>query len=210
MTKEPINVNISVDTKNAFWNQTTLACELLFETADFHRKITDLKATIEELTSFERELFFHEHPLHLAAKISEVNSISDTQVKTFFQLVEEKRKIHNLTTKLEELTIQDAVELTKALEAEKVSRKKNISGSDTKKRIGEKKMFSLLLRSFEDNEDTIKVIREITRLSQKEVKVLINKPNAKIYSSLSEIKAQKIKQDLEEAGIVVKLMIAEA
>lgn len=114
---------------------------------------------------------------------------------------------------LGQMPVMDLVELISELESEwGVSSVAPIpvavapGASDSGAGVEEKTEFDVVMTSFGDNKvSVIKTVRAITSIGLKEAKELVEGTPAVIKGSVDKEEAEKIKQQMEEAGAKVEL-----
>jgi large subunit ribosomal protein L7/L12 len=121
-------------------------------------------------------------------------------------------KVAEIVEKIKELSLLEASELKKALEAEfGVSAAAPVmvaaaGGGGETAVVEEKTEFDLILTSFGDKKiNVIKVVRAHTGLGLKEAKDLVDKVPSPVKEGISKDEAEKIKKEFEEAGATVEL-----
>lgn len=121
-------------------------------------------------------------------------------------------KVAEIVEKIKELSLLEASELKKALEAEfGVSAAAPVmvaaAGVGGETAVAEEKTeFDLILTSFGDKKiNVIKVVRAHTGLGLKEAKDLVDKVPSPVKEGISKDEAEKIKKEFEEAGATVEL-----
>lgn len=122
-------------------------------------------------------------------------------------------KVNEIVEKIKELTLVEASELKTALEEEfGVSAAPVMMGgggaapAEAAEQEEEKTEFDVVLNSFGDKKiNVIKVVRAHTGLGLKEAKELVDSVPKPIKEGAPKEDAEKMKQELEEAGASVEL-----
>jgi len=122
-------------------------------------------------------------------------------------------KIQEIVDKIKELTLVEASELKTALEDEfGVSAAAPVvmgavaGGAADAVAEEEKTEFDVILSSFGEKKiNVIKVVRSHTGLGLKEAKELVDNAPKPVKEGVSKEEAEKVKQDLEEAGATVEI-----
>jgi large subunit ribosomal protein L7/L12 len=122
-------------------------------------------------------------------------------------------KVNEIVEKIKELTLVEASELKTALEEEfGVSAAPVMVGggggapAEAAAQEEEKTEFDVILNSFGDKKiNVIKVVRAHTGLGLKEAKELVDSVPKPIKEGAPKEDAEKMKQELEEAGATVEL-----
>lgn len=122
-------------------------------------------------------------------------------------------KVTEIVEKIKELTLVEASELKTALEDEfgvTAAAPVAIAGAPAAggdaPAVEEKTEFDVILTSFGDKKiNVIKVVRAHTGLGLKEAKELVDSVPKPVKEAIAKEEAEKIKQELEEAGAAVEL-----
>lgn len=123
-------------------------------------------------------------------------------------------KVAEIVEKIKELTLVEASELKTALEDEfgvtaaaPVAIAGAVAGGGAEAAQEEEKTeFDVVLTSFGDKKiNVIKVVRAHTGLGLKEAKELVDSVPKPVKEAIPKEEAEKIKQELEEAGAAVEL-----
>ncbi len=123
-------------------------------------------------------------------------------------------KVTEIVEKIKELTLVEASELKTALEDEfgvtaaaPVAIAGAVAGGGAEAAQEEEKTeFNVVLTSFGDKKiNVIKVVRAHTGLGLKEAKELVDSVPKPVKEGVAKEEAEKIKQELEEAGAAVEL-----
>ncbi len=121
-------------------------------------------------------------------------------------------KIQEIVDKIKELTLVEASELKTALEEEfgvsaaaPVIMGGAVAGGEAAAEE-EKTEFDVILSSFGEKKiNVIKAVRSHTGLGLKEAKELVDNAPKPVKEGVSKEEAEKVKQDLEEAGATVEI-----
>jgi len=121
-------------------------------------------------------------------------------------------KIQEIVDKIKELTLVEASELKTALEEEfGVSAAAPVvmgavAGGADAAAEEEQTEFDVILASFGEKKiNVIKVVRSHTGLGLKEAKELVDNAPKPVKEGVSKEEAEKVKQELEEAGATVEI-----
>ncbi|NWF49370.1 MAG: 50S ribosomal protein L7/L12 [Ignavibacteriaceae bacterium] len=123
-------------------------------------------------------------------------------------------KVTALVEKIKELTLVEAAELKKALEAEfgvtaaapVVMAGGPVAGGGDSAPVEEKTEFDVILVSAGEKKiNVIKVVRAHTGLGLKEAKDLVDTAPKPVKEGISKDEAQKLKKEFEEAGATVEI-----
>ncbi|MGD8779028.1 MAG: 50S ribosomal protein L7/L12 [Ignavibacteria bacterium] len=123
-------------------------------------------------------------------------------------------KVTEIVEKIKELTLVEASELKTALEDEfgvtaaaPVAIAGAVAGAAAEAAQEEEKTeFDVILTSFGDKKiNVIKVVRAHTGLGLKEAKELVDSVPKPVKEGIPKEEAEKVKQELEEAGAAVEL-----
>jgi large subunit ribosomal protein L7/L12 len=123
-------------------------------------------------------------------------------------------KVAEIVEKIKELTLVEASELKTALEDEfgvtaaaPVAIAGAVAGAAAEAAQEEEKTeFDVILTSFGDKKiNVIKVVRAHTGLGLKEAKELVDSVPKPVKEGIPKEEAEKVKQELEEAGAAVEL-----
>lgn len=120
-------------------------------------------------------------------------------------------KITEIVEKIKELTLVEASELKTALEEEfGVSAAAPVvmggAAAPADAAVEEKTEFDVILSSFGEKKiNVIKVVRTHTGLGLKEAKELVDTCPNPVKEGVSKDEAEKVKQELEEAGATIEI-----
>jgi large subunit ribosomal protein L7/L12 len=121
--------------------------------------------------------------------------------------------LESLVEELSKLTVLEAAELVKALEAKwgvsaaaPVAVAAAASGGAAAPVVEEKTEFDVIIKEFGAKKiDVIKVIRQLTSLGLGEAKTMAETPGGKVLTAVGKEAAMDAKKKLEEAGAIMEI-----